>query len=249
MAAERHEVPSGDGRLALVLHLPGGRGRVPWVAACHGLGASKDSDKYLLLGARLPAAGLGLARFDFRGSGESTGSGTDTTVATRVADVHAVLAALSWHPRLEGGVGLLGSSLGGYVALLVAHERADGLPVVTWNAPADLRRLATEPDLAAFGLGEPFARELASGRYLEAPAGVRGHLTIQAETDEVVPAVHGTRLHARAAEPRALVTIAGADHRLTDPEHRWRAVEHSLDWLLRWLAPEEAATRGAAPRG
>lgn len=249
MPVERHRVASGDGSLALVLHLPEGRGRVPWVVACHGLGASKDSDKYLLLGAALPAAGLGLARFDFRGSGESTGAEAETTVATRVADVHAVLAALSRHPRLGLRVGLLGSSLGGYVALIVAHERDDGLPVVTWNAPADLRRLAAAPDLVPFGLGEPFARELASGRYLNAPSGVRAHLTIQADADDVVPPGDGARLHRRAAEPRALEWIVGGDHRLTQPAHRQQAVDRSVAWLLGWLARDRAPSPAAAPPG
>ncbi|HEV8532691.1 MAG TPA: hypothetical protein VGT00_14820, partial [Methylomirabilota bacterium] len=57
-----------------VLHLPR-RQPAPCVVACHGMGASKDSDKYLLLGQDFPEAGLALARFDFRGSGESGGLG------------------------------------------------------------------------------------------------------------------------------------------------------------------------------
>ena len=66
----------------------------PCVVACHGLSASKDSDKYLLLGDELPAAGLALARFDFRGCGESSGVEEETTIATRIEDVETVLAFL-----------------------------------------------------------------------------------------------------------------------------------------------------------
>jgi alpha/beta superfamily hydrolase len=71
--AERHTVDVAGGRLALVLHRPDTSGAVPCVIACHGLGASKESDKYLLMGAELPGAGMALARFDFRGCGESSG--------------------------------------------------------------------------------------------------------------------------------------------------------------------------------
>src|SRR5437667_545085 len=120
---DKHTVTLPGARLARVLHVPEGRRRVPCVVACHGLGASKDSDKYLLLGAELPAAGLALARFDFRGCGESSGREEDTTIASRVEDVEAVLGALADHPRLDGRVGLLGSSLGGFVALFVASRR------------------------------------------------------------------------------------------------------------------------------
>ena len=95
MIHERHTVALPGGELALVLHLPDSAGPTPCVLACHGLSASKDSDKYLLLGAALPRAGLALARFDFRGCGESTGREDETTVGTRIDDVRAVTADLA----------------------------------------------------------------------------------------------------------------------------------------------------------
>ncbi|HXH83132.1 MAG TPA: alpha/beta hydrolase, partial [Candidatus Tectomicrobia bacterium] len=99
-----------------VLHRPVG-GPAPCVVACHGLGASKDGDKYLLLARALPAAGLALARFDFRGSGESGGRARDATVGSRLDDLAAVLDHLAGCAGLDGRFGLLGSSLGGFVAL------------------------------------------------------------------------------------------------------------------------------------
>ncbi|HKB26983.1 MAG TPA: alpha/beta hydrolase, partial [Methylomirabilota bacterium] len=143
---ERHSVPLPDAKLALVLHLPDTDGRAPCVVACHGLSASKDSDKYLLLGTELPRAGLALARFDFRGCGESSGREDETTIATRIEDVRAVLGFLGGHGRLDGRFGLLGSSLGGFAALHVAAEQGDGVPVVTWNAPANLEDLEEGED-------------------------------------------------------------------------------------------------------
>ena len=118
--AERHAVDVPGGRLCLVLHVPDATRSVPCVVACHGLGASKDSEKYVLLGAEAPAAGFALARFDFRGCGESSGREEDTTIATRIEDVEAVLAHLTADRRLSGDLGLLGSSMGGFVALHVA---------------------------------------------------------------------------------------------------------------------------------
>jgi len=232
---ERHAVPVAGGALALVLHLPPSPRPAPCVLACHGLGASKDSDKYLLLGAEFPAAGMALARFDFRGCGESPGCEDDTTVATRLEDARAVLAFLAAHPALDGRVGLLGSSLGGYVALHLAAVLAAAPPVVTWNAPAHLRGVRTATG-AAPGLGA-LLREVEGGRHAEAPAGVPRHLVIHAEADEVVPLEHGLALHARAADPCDLVVIPGADHRLTEPAHRKDAVARSIDWLGRFLAP------------
>jgi alpha-beta hydrolase superfamily lysophospholipase len=228
-------IPIAGGSLALVLHLPAGAARAACVVACHGLGASKDSDKYRLLGEAVPAAGLALARFDFRGCGESSGREEETTVGTRVEDVRAVLARLAGHPRLDGRIGLLGSSMGGFVALHVAAARGDGPPVVTWNAPANLADLAARAADTP-GVGRALVEEQRARRYAVTPAGVRRHLVIQGEADEVVAPAHGRALHARAADPRDLVLLPGADHRLTDPGHRQEAVGRSIAWLRRHLA-------------
>jgi uncharacterized protein len=234
VSVERHSVALAAGQLSLVLHLPDTPGRVPYVIACHGLSASKDSDKYLLLGDALPAAGLAVARFDFRGCGESSGREEETTIATRIEDVEAVLARLEDHPRLDGRVGLLGSSLGGFVALFVAWRRPD-TPVVTWNAPASLTELANDDLDDNRGLGVPFAMEYMEGRYALAPKGVARHLIVHGEDDGVVSLDHGMQLHDQAAEPCDILVIPGGDHRLTDPVHRAQAVTASVAWLKRFL--------------
>ena len=233
-AFERYAVAVPDGAVALALHLPAGDRPAPCVLACHGLSASKESDKYRELGDELPRVGLALARFDFRGCGESTGVERDTTIATRIEDALAVLERLAKHPRLDGRVGLLGSSMGGVVALHVAKLRADATPVVSWNAPSDFTRLE-RPD-ASSGLGPAFYDEVARGHYASTPSGIPRHLIVQSELDDVVPREHGATLYARAADPKSLVSIAGGDHRLSDPGHRRRAVEASRSWLLEFLA-------------
>jgi alpha-beta hydrolase superfamily lysophospholipase len=203
--------------------------------ACHGLSASKDGDKYLLLADALPAAGLALVRFDFRGCGESSGSEEETTIASRIEDLEAVLAFMATQPGLDGRFGLLGSSLGGFVALHVAARRP-GSPVATWNAPASLTELANDDLEEGRGLGVPFALEYATGRYALAPRGVPMHLIVHGEADAVVGVEHGAALHEQAAEPCDLLLIPGADHRLTDPVHRALAVARSRDWLRRFLS-------------
>jgi alpha-beta hydrolase superfamily lysophospholipase len=235
VTAERYTIALPDAKLSLVLHLPEHPGRVPCVVACHGLHASKDSDKYLLLGDVLPAAGLALGRFDFRGCGESSGREDETTIATRIEDVEAVLALLESHPRLDGRFGLLGSSLGGFVALFVAARRP-GTPVVTWNAPASLTDLANDDLEESRNLGIPFALEFMKGHYALAPSGVARHLCVHADADDVVDLAHGAQLHDQAAEPCDLLVIEGGDHRLSDAGHRARAVEASRNWFGRFLA-------------
>jgi alpha-beta hydrolase superfamily lysophospholipase len=231
---EKFRVAVADGELAVVLHAPDPSPPVPYVVACHGLSATKDSDKYLRLADALPAAGLALVRFDFRGCGESSGVEEDTTIASRIEDVEAVLGALGDHPRLAPRLGLLGSSLGGFVALHVAARRP-GLPVVTWNAPASLTELANDDLEEGRALGLPFALEYATGRYALAPGGIARHLIVHGDADDVVSLDHAAALHEAAAEPCELIVVTGGDHRLTDPEHRAQAIAASRAWFLRWL--------------
>ncbi|MGH7262803.1 MAG: alpha/beta hydrolase [Candidatus Rokuibacteriota bacterium] len=232
---EVHRVHVGDQKLALVLHVPP-RTPAPCVVACHGLGASKDSEKYLLLGREVPTAGLALCRFDFRGSGESDGASAQTTVTSRIADLEAVLDHLAGHRAVTGRFGLLGSSMGGFIALHVAARRRPPMPVVTWNAPATLRALwrSTSEDVA--GLGRAFFDELEKGSLADTPPGVTFSLTIQAERDDVVSPSHGQILFDRAADPKELSILKGADHRLSDMAHRMEAVRLSLSWFTRHLS-------------
>jgi len=239
MKVERFSLRVDDAPVVGVLHLPSSAPSA-CVVACHGMGASKDSDKYLLLGREFPEVGLALARFDFRGSGESGGLYRDATITSRMADLEAVLDHLTPHKALDGRFGLLGSSLGGFVALWVASHRSPTLPVVTWNAPASLVELADSTSDDVTAPGAALVAEVREGRRVEAPRDASHVLVVQGESDDVVPPAHGRLLFDRAREPRELCLLPGADHRLSDPLHRLEAVKRSRDWLIRHLPTEPA---------
>jgi alpha-beta hydrolase superfamily lysophospholipase len=232
---ETHWASLEGEKISLALHLPE---KTPalCVVACHGLGASKASEKYLLLGREFPLRGFALCRFDFRGCGESDGSYADSTVTGRIRDLQSVLELLAGHPSLDGRFGLLGSSMGGFVALFVARAVRAPIPVVTWNCPATLRGLEERREGDVAGLGPAFFAELRTRECADAPSGIPWTLTIQGDRDEVVPPVHGHLLYSQAAAPRRLVILEGADHRLTDMAHRMQAVEGSLRWFERYMS-------------
>lgn len=239
MKVERFSIGVEGAQVVGVLHLPRSA-PAACVVACHGMGACKDSDKYLLLGRDFPEAGLALARFDFRGSGDSGGLYRDATVASRMADLEAVLEHLKGHEALDGRFGLIGSSLGGFIALWVASRRGVPMPVVTWNAPASLAGLASSRSDDVTSPGAALVAEVRGGRRVETPAGVSHLLVVQGEGDDVVPPEHGRILFERAGEPRELCLLPGADHRLSDPLHRLEALKRSRDWLTRHLHTEPA---------
>jgi len=125
MPGEAREFPLqvlSQGQLAsAVLHLPAGPGPHPVVLCLHGLAGVKAF--YTTLGRRLSGAGVACLRLDFRGCGDSAGSLEDLTLESQLADAEAAIRALRGRPDIRyDGVGLLGFSMGGAVAALLARR-------------------------------------------------------------------------------------------------------------------------------
>lgn len=227
----RLSIPVDGVMLAAVLHRPAGAGRWPAVIAAHGLLSTKASDKYLRLAAALTPHGVALCRFDFRGCGESGGALADSTLSDRLRDLQAVMAWVWRRPECDGRLALMGSSMGGFLSMWAAAEDPRVAATVTWAAPAALHDLAVRRDaVLASGLGDPFLAELRAGRLLEAPEGVSRLLVIHGDTDEVVPVEHARQLWKRAADPKRIEVLAGADHSISDPGQRDRAVALTVAW-------------------
>jgi dipeptidyl aminopeptidase/acylaminoacyl peptidase len=236
MSQHRLWIPTDGSRLAAVLHVPEGPGPVPCLVASHGLGSSKESDKYLHLAEEFSHAGVAACRFDFRGCGESGGQFADTTVSGELADLRAVIAAMRARPELDGRLALMGSSMGAFLSLLAAHELSGIRAVAAWACPADLEDLLEDPEsVRAHGLGDACLAEFRAGMYLRAPGGLARCLFVHGDRDEVVPVDHARRLYAAAMEPKRLAVLPGGDHRLSDPTHREEAVRLSLDWVKQYL--------------
>ncbi len=217
--------------LAAVLHAPQGPGRWPAVVAAHGLLSTKASDKYLRLAEGLAPHGVALCRFDFRGCGESAGRLADSTLSDRLRDLQGVMAWVRGRPEWDGRLALMGSSMGGFLSVWAAAEDRTVAATVTWAAPAALHDLAARRDaVLASGLGEPFLAELRAGRLLEAPAGVGRLLVIHGDADEVVPVEHARLLWKRGADPKRIEILGGADHSISGPAHRDRAVALTVAW-------------------
>lgn len=230
-------IPVDGIALAAALHLPqrpqaAGASRWPAVIAAHGLLSGKASEKYLRLADAATPHGIALCRFDFRGCSESGGALAESNLGDRLRDLQAVIAWVRRRPESDGRVALMGSSMGGFLSLWAAAADPGIAAIATWAAPAALHDLlARPPEVRASGLGEPFLAELRSGRMLEAPEGVRNVLVIHGDADEVVPVDHARRLWKGAADPKRIEVLAGADHSISDPAHRDRAVALTVHWV------------------
>jgi dipeptidyl aminopeptidase/acylaminoacyl peptidase len=216
--------------LAGVFHSPSEEA-VTCVITCHGLYSSKDSEKYVVIARRFSREHLAVLRFDFRGCGESVGPLEETSLTGRMEDLEDALDFVQ--EQGYESIGVMGSSLGGTVAVLTAAKDKRVEALVTWATP--------------YHLDELFRGELIEGlmrlrqdvskydvvkavKELCCPA-----LIIHGSRDEQVPLSHAEMLYENANEPKNFQIIEGGDHRLTNPSHRRRAVELTLDWFKRYL--------------
>ncbi len=223
-------------RLAAVLHRPEGSQSELGVVVAHGMLSSKESDKHRQLCSRMSNLGILALRFDFRGRGSSEGDPADLTLSNEIDDLQSAAGTLG-----ELGVrrfGVIGSSLGGTVALLAAPHLSGLQALLTIASPA---HLPDEPrpewgipehqpyqDRVRLGPGTYLLKRFFTDNRRHDPVATAATIRcpwriIHGECDEVVPVADAHDL--AAANPAAdLLLHPAADHRFSG--------SGQLDWLL-----------------
>ena len=218
-----------------MLHLPDEK-TSPCVIASHGLLSSKDSEKYIVLGERMSGEGMAMLRFDFRGIGESEGSEEDNTISKKIADLRAAVDFIRSYPGLGSRIGLIGSSLGGFLSLIKASGDKEMRAVVIWATPLHLDDLGSKKQEEDTPLPpEAFFEDLPKHRLVPLLNKIDHCLVIHGEEDELVPLDQALGIFYNLSPPKELHVIGGADHRLTHPAHRQRAIDLSVDWFKKYL--------------
>ncbi len=202
--------------------------------------------------------GRSYLRFDYFGHGESSGAFTVGTIGRWREDALAMVDSLT-----DGPLVLVGSSMGGWIACLVALARPRRVAGLALVAPAaDFTQALMEPsfDAAAraalagdgvwmrpsqYGDGDPITRELIEeGRrwsILGKPVGIDVPVRIlQGMGDPDVPWRHALALaEALTGEDMVISLVRDGDHRLSRPQDLRRLVS----------MVEELASAGARSLG
>jgi pimeloyl-ACP methyl ester carboxylesterase len=201
-------------------------------------------------------------RFDYSGHGLSEGRFEDGTLSLWLAEARAVLALAKDRPMI-----VIGSSMGGYLAMLLAKHRAGAIAGLVLVAPAaDMTQALMEPEINAdadalramaakgvwlrpsrYGDPYPITRKLIEdGRqHLLLPQGLDLACPLRilhGERDDDVPWQHGRRTFEAIRSPDAqFILIKDGDHRLS----------RDADILAIERAAEELAhlTRHGRPEG
>jgi len=211
-------------------------GRGPAVVFLGGFRSDMTGTKALFLEEWCRSRGRAFVRFDYSGHGQSGGAFQDGSIGDWAADAASVLATVA------GPVVLVGSSMGGWISLLLSRRlpaRIAGLVTIA-AAPDFTEDLmwagwddATRARLIADGVvhepsdyGDPYPitrrliedgrRHLVLREPLDLPFPVR---MLQGSADVDVPPAHALRLFDHASGPDLRLTIVkGADHRFSTPD-------------------------------
>ena len=219
------------------------RGSGPTVVWIGGFRSDMEGTKALALDAAARERGWNYLRYDHFAHGASSGDWRKATIGRWREDAIAVIDSL------EGPVVPVGSSMGGWVALLLALARPDrlaGLVLVNpapdftedlmWPGLADHQRqailregetLVGEDGLGEYVLTHGMFEEARDWLLLSGPLAISAPVHIlQGRGDEVVPWRRQIALVARltGADVR-LDLIEGGDHRLSSPADLDRLIE------------------------
>ena len=224
---------SPEGRRLAFRHNPASAGKLTFVWMC-GFKSDISGTKVLRLEDWANRTGHGFLAFDYSGHGESDGAFEDGTVSQWRADALAAIDS-----QTDGPLVIVGSSMGGWMALLAALARPDRVKGLVLIAPApDFTEKLMWPEFPAkaqaeimeqgFTLrpsdyDEPYTITRAlieDGRQwqiLDGPIAFDGPVRIlQGMQDADVPWTHAARLvDAMTTDDLTITLIKDGDHRLS----------------------------------
>jgi uncharacterized OsmC-like protein/fermentation-respiration switch protein FrsA (DUF1100 family) len=267
MPTERFQFTSSDGyQLAASLDLPDGEPRA-YALFAHCFTCGKDVLAAKRIAAALAEKGIAVLRFDFTGIGSSEGDFANSTFSSNVADL--VRAAHHLRDTRKAPAILIGHSLGGAAILAAAGEIAEAKAIVTIAAPSDPSHVAglfkDEVDaIRKHGkaevllAGRPFTIK---SEFLDdvAEHGLMGHianlrkalLVMHSPTDDTVGIDNATRIFVTAKHPKSFVSLADADHLLSQRRDSSYVADVIAAWVSRYIEipmPVAAADATAASR-
>src|SRR3954447_14829632 len=225
----RPEISEHDG-LSYALFLPEGEPSAG-VVVLHGAGSAKES--HFDFGRAARDRGVAALAYDARGHGRSTGD----FGSGPIDDALAMCDVLREH---TDRIGIRGSSMGGFCAILAAAASAGAVGAVAAICPAaeDMLLRGLRDRSFDFRL-DPEATEawLKSVSVCDAAAALAPRtalLLMHARGDEQVPWTHSQELYDAAGDPKRLLVVPGGHHRSLqhDPEMQ----NESLRFIERALA-------------
>ena len=265
MRSERFNFPNATGeQLAATLDLPLGK-PTAYALFAHCFTCGKDNLAAKRIAERLTCHGIAVLRFDFTGLGASEGEFANTHFSSNVDDL--VAAADHLRKTYDAPAILIGHSLGGAAVLAGSHKIPEARAVVTIAAPYDPGHVAglfkeqietirtqgeVEVELAGrpFHIKREFLDDVAERKLDACLAGLRKALLVfHSPTDDLVGIYNASHIFGAAKHPKSFVSLAGADHLLSQKSDAVYVANVIAAWAERYLDQPEIMTEGQVLEG
>lgn len=225
-------------------------GQGPGIVWLHGFRADMTGTKAQALAEWAGHQGRAFLRFDYSGHGASSGDFAEGTISRWRDDALAVLDSLTDGPQI-----LVASSMGGWIATLIAKarpERVAGLVLIApapdltedliWaNMPEAVRQIVREkgqwlyenPYDAPYPITRALIEDGRSNLVLSSKIAVNGPVRIlHGDADTDVPWSQGFKLLECFAGDVTFTVVKGADHRMSSPREL-KLIIDTVDRLLK----------------
>ena len=229
------------------LYLPDGQIPFPTVCICHGIPATHPDphdEGYRPLAESICSLGFAVFTFNFRGTGDSGGN-LDILGWTR--DLKAVVDYLCTLQEVDRSyLALLGFSGGAAVSIYEAAQDSRPSHIIACACPAEFARFKQSDSPQSFidhfrSIGAirdgdfPESIEewldgfeiITPSRYVALIA-PRPLLLVYGSCDDMVETSHVYKLYNAAGEPKQVVIVDGAEHKL-------RTSDRAMDIVINWL--------------
>ncbi|HYC18534.1 MAG TPA: alpha/beta fold hydrolase [Pseudolabrys sp.] len=265
MRSGRFDFPNAKGeKLAAVLDMPLGK-TAAFALFAHCFTCGKDILAAKRIAEQLVLHGIAVLRFDFTGLGGSEGEFANTNFSSNVDDL--IAAADHLRKMYDAPAILIGHSLGGAAVLAAAHKIPEARAVATIAAPydprhvtnlfkADIDKIQAQGEVEVTLAGRPFhirrefLEDVAEKKLHDCLANLRKALLVfHSPTDDLVGIENATHIFTAAKHPKSFVSLAGADHLLSQKRDAMYVADVIATWAKRYLDQPEAMAKADVEAG
>lgn len=251
MPTERFQFPGANGQmLSAALDKPE-QPPTTFALLAHCFTCGKDTLAAKRIADGLVQRGIAVLRFDFTGIGASEGEFANTHFSSNIADL--IHAADHLRKAYQAPALLIGHSLGGAAMLAAAKHIPETKAVVTIAAPSDPSHVIglfkdsvddiraqgeAEVSLAGrpFKIKREFLEDVAMHRLTDDIHNLHKALLIfHSPTDDTVGIENATQIFLAAKHPKSFISLAGADHLLSDRRDALYVADMIASWAVRYL--------------
>ncbi|HLR31766.1 MAG TPA: alpha/beta fold hydrolase [Fodinibius sp.] len=252
MNSKKLEFPGSSGdMLSARIDYPDEDKSTAYVLFAHCFTCSKNLKAVGNIARALTDRQMAVFRFDFTGLGESEGDFADTNFSSNIDDLIAAATYMAQEYRAPDI--LLGHSLGGAAVLQAAHQIENCKAVATMGAPANPEHVKknfgakldeieekgeAEVSLAgrSFTIKKQFLDDLDEANMDRRIENLHRALIIfHAPLDNTVGIENAGHIFKQAKHPKSFISLADADHLLSNPEDSRYAGNLLATWASKYL--------------